>query len=137
MKRRSLTLGLKIALSTGTLVAVLLLLAADGLRSISLLRDSFNEVADKTTRQLILAGKINAAESDMAAAQRGVVLFTYAKDPANAAPARNCSVRASPCCGSRFPNSGLSSMMNVRRRWRPTSNRERRYGLRASLIWCG
>ena len=84
MKRRSLTLGVKIAISTGTLVVVLILLAVDGLHSISVLRDSFNGVADNTTRQLILAGKINAAESDMAAAQRGVVLFTYAKDPANA-----------------------------------------------------
>lgn len=85
MRRRSLTLGVKIAISTGTLVVVLILLAVDGLHSISVLHDSFTGVADKTTRQLILAGKINAAESDMAAAQRGVVLFTYAKDPDNAA----------------------------------------------------
>ncbi len=80
MGRQRLTFGLKIAAATGALVAVLLLLAGDGLHTVSTLRTAFDEIADRTARQLILAGAINTAESDMAAGQRGAVLATYAKD---------------------------------------------------------
>ncbi len=81
MKQRSLTLGWKAGMTTGALVLVLVLLAAAGLHAISTLHRSFDAVADKTSRQLILAGKIDAAESDMLAGQRGAVLGLYSKDP--------------------------------------------------------
>lgn len=82
MKQRTLTLGWKAGMTTGALVLVLVLLAIDGLHAISTLRQSFDAVADRTAPQLILAGKINTAESDMEAGQRGAVLGMYAKDQA-------------------------------------------------------
>lgn len=88
MKLHSLTFGFKMIAATSALVAVLVVLAVDGLHTIGVLQGSFETVADKTARQLILAGKINAAESDMAAGQRGAVLAAYAKDAARLADGR-------------------------------------------------
>jgi len=82
VKQRTLTLGRKAEMTTGALVLVLVMLATAGLHAISALRRSFDAVADRTARQLILSGRINATASAMVAGQHGAVLGAYSKDAA-------------------------------------------------------
>src|ERR1022692_800102 len=88
MKRKALTIGTKTALGTGMLVTVLTVMAWFSLHTLGTLNEAFDVMADKTTRKIELAGVMNAAESDMAAGQRGVIVFTYAKSPEPVAAAK-------------------------------------------------
>ena len=85
---RNLTFGTKLAVSTGALAAMLLLMAAFGLHTLGSLNDSYVTTVHRTARQLVLAGKIDNALSDMAAGERGLIAFAYAKDPAQMASAK-------------------------------------------------
>jgi methyl-accepting chemotaxis protein len=85
--RHTLSFGAKIAIGTGTLAAVLLLTACYALHTIGVLSDDFTAAAVSTGRKLQLAGMLKASESDMAVGQRGLILYTYAKDSARAATA--------------------------------------------------
>jgi methyl-accepting chemotaxis protein len=82
MKQRTFTLGAKLGVSTGILVLVTIALAAVGLRSLGSADDILHRTIDMNARKVKLAGAMNTAESNMAAGQRGIVLFTYAKNPA-------------------------------------------------------
>src|SRR5689334_11821345 len=87
MKDRTLTFGLKLGISTGILVLVIAFQAFVGLRELASMESTLHRTADVNARKIELAGDLNAAESDMAAGQRGVILFTFAKEPAAAARA--------------------------------------------------
>jgi methyl-accepting chemotaxis protein/methyl-accepting chemotaxis protein-1 (serine sensor receptor) len=78
---------MKIAIATATLAAALILTAWYGLHTIGVLNEDFAATAGKTARKLQLAATLRAAESDMAVGQRGLILFTYAKDPGRSADA--------------------------------------------------
>src|SRR5580704_1370258 len=88
MKLKNLTIGAKMALGTGMLVTVLAVMAWFALHTIGTFNETFDATAGITARKIQLAGEMNTAESDMAAAQRGVVLFTYAKSPEHVAASK-------------------------------------------------
>jgi methyl-accepting chemotaxis protein/methyl-accepting chemotaxis protein-1 (serine sensor receptor) len=87
MKQQSLTLGQRMAISTVAVTVIVLLMAVLDLHTLSDLRKNFENTTTSTARKVELAGVLSTAESDMAVGQRGVILFTYAKDPAQAAAA--------------------------------------------------
>jgi methyl-accepting chemotaxis protein len=80
MKRDNLTFGAKIYCTFAALAVVLALTVWLGFRTEGLLAETLERATGKTLRKLELAGIMNTAESDMAAGQRGAVLYTYAKD---------------------------------------------------------
>ena len=80
MKKDSLTFGAKINCTFATIAAVLALAVWFGFHTAGSLSDSLESATGKTLRKIELAGILNTAESDMAVGQRGVVMFTYAKD---------------------------------------------------------
>src|ERR1039458_8562330 len=80
MKKDSLTFGAKINCTFATIAAVLALAVWFGFQTAGSLSDSLESATGKTLRRIELAGILNTAESDMAVGQRGVVMFTYAKD---------------------------------------------------------
>jgi methyl-accepting chemotaxis protein/methyl-accepting chemotaxis protein-1 (serine sensor receptor) len=88
MRRNRLTLGAKIALTTGLLAAMLVLMAGYGLHAIGTINKSFETTANKSARRAVLIGDLSQAVSDMAAAERGLLVFTYAKEPALQSDAR-------------------------------------------------
>src|SRR5579871_1674781 len=88
MNYKNHTLGVKTTLGMGMLLSVLAIMAWFSLHMIGTLHESFDTTASKTARKLVLAGLMNTAESDMAAGERGVILFTFAKDPERARQAR-------------------------------------------------
>jgi len=85
MKPTKLTLGQKMAISTGVASVIVLLMAGLDMHTLSSLTKNFENTAGVTARKLELAGTLKTAESDMAVGQRGLLLFTYAKDPTLAA----------------------------------------------------
>jgi CHASE3 domain sensor protein len=88
MTQNKLTVGAKIALTTGALACMLVLMACYGLYAIGEIGGSFEVTADKTVRRAIVIGELSQAVSDMAAGQRGLLAFAYAKDPMLQANAR-------------------------------------------------
>ena len=88
MRLSSLTIGVKIGACVGALTLALALTCWLGLRTIGALGASYDNTAKSTARKIELAGAINTAESDMAVGQRGLVVGTYAKNPAYAEAAR-------------------------------------------------
>jgi methyl-accepting chemotaxis protein len=87
MRGMRLTVGAKMAIGTGTLATALVITAWYGLHTIGALNGAFSETAGRTARKLELAGIVKGAEADMAAGQRGLILFTYAKAADRAAVA--------------------------------------------------
>ena len=88
MRLSTLSIGAKIAGSTGALTLALALTAWFGLRTIGDMGAAYDNTATVTARKIELAAVINKAGSDMAAGQRGLVVGTYAKNPAFAEAAR-------------------------------------------------
>jgi methyl-accepting chemotaxis protein/methyl-accepting chemotaxis protein-1 (serine sensor receptor) len=88
MKKNTLTLGTKLTFSFAALTVMLTLMAWSALNTVGTAGDLFNHTANTTARKLVLAGNMNTAQSDMAVAQRGVVLSTYAKNPEHVAAAK-------------------------------------------------
>jgi len=88
VRKSSLTIGAKIALAAGALAGALLLLACCGLWSLGAATAAFEHTARNTARKLELAGEMAGASSKMAAGQQGLILFTYAKDAAQASTAK-------------------------------------------------
>ena len=86
--RNAMTVGAKVGLCAGALVAALVLMTWVGLRSTASIYASYENTSQKTAREIELAGSINSAESDMAAAQRGMILFTYAMDAGQVSASR-------------------------------------------------
>ena len=76
--KSQMTIGKKLLLSVG---AVLLMSVAQGitsLQSTTQLNASLENATSKTARRLILVGLIDAAGSDMLAAQRGIIMYAFA-----------------------------------------------------------
>jgi len=88
MKQRTFTLGLKLGVSTGLLLLVTIALAAVGLHGLGTADDILHRTIDVNARKVKLAGVMDAAESDMGVGQRGMILFSYAKNSAATASAQ-------------------------------------------------
>jgi len=88
MSKRTLTLGAKLTLSFGGLTAIVILLAWSGSHTVDVGKALFDQTATATAHKLVLAGQMNAAQSDMAAGSWGVLTFTYARDPERVAIAK-------------------------------------------------
>jgi len=88
MKNDAFTFGAKINGASAALSVVLGLAVGYSFYTLGTVSDSFDSVAGKTARKVELAGAMNAAEADMAAGQRGMIAFTYAKDAARASTAK-------------------------------------------------
>jgi methyl-accepting chemotaxis protein/methyl-accepting chemotaxis protein-1 (serine sensor receptor) len=95
MRRNHLTLGAKIAATTALLAALLVLLAGYGLYAIGSFKSSFDITAGRTVRKAVLTGEFRQAVSDMAAGERGVLAFAYAKEPELQADARQLFEKSS------------------------------------------
>jgi methyl-accepting chemotaxis protein/methyl-accepting chemotaxis protein-1 (serine sensor receptor) len=80
MRRHHGTFGVKLAISTGTLVLVIALTAGLGTRTVSRSTEILDNTTDVLAKKIELAGVLNAAASDMAAAQKSVVLAAFGKD---------------------------------------------------------
>jgi methyl-accepting chemotaxis protein/methyl-accepting chemotaxis protein-1 (serine sensor receptor) len=87
MKKHALTISARLGISTAPLGIVIVLVAAVGIRSLSTMDNALRRTVEINARTLGLTGHIKGAESDMAAGQRGLIMFTYAKNPAAAATA--------------------------------------------------
>jgi methyl-accepting chemotaxis protein/methyl-accepting chemotaxis protein-1 (serine sensor receptor) len=87
MKQHHWTFGLKLAVSTGTLTLVIVLMAALTYRTVSRSTEILDSTTNLLARKLELAGSLGTDASDMATAQRGVVLAAYAKDSGDLAAA--------------------------------------------------
>jgi methyl-accepting chemotaxis protein len=79
-----MTLGKKLIVGIGAMLAVTLLLGITSLSAISKLSESLDTAINKTTKKIELVDGVMAARSDMLAAQRGVIMFTFGKLPAGA-----------------------------------------------------
>jgi methyl-accepting chemotaxis protein len=82
MKKRTLTVGLRLAISTALLGIVVVLVAAVAIRSLGFMDDALRQTVAVDARKLELAGQLRAAEADMAVGQRGLIMHTYAKNTA-------------------------------------------------------
>ena len=82
------TFGQKTIAATGTLVAVIAASVALGLHTIGTFDDALETITANSALKIELSGAMNALEADMAVAGRGVILFTYAKDPSRVAAAK-------------------------------------------------
>jgi methyl-accepting chemotaxis protein/methyl-accepting chemotaxis protein-1 (serine sensor receptor) len=88
MKKNSLTFGAKINCTFAALAAVLALTIWCAFHTANALSDSLETAAGKTTRKIELLGILNTGRANMAAGQRGAVMFAYAKDSTQSASAR-------------------------------------------------
>src|SRR5471030_318428 len=88
MKKNNLSLGTKLTLSFGASTVMLALMAWIGIHTVGTTSALFTNTVNVTGRKLVLAGQMDGADSDMAAAQRGLVLYTYAKNPEHVAAAK-------------------------------------------------
>ena len=82
MRQNKITLGGKIALTTGLMAALLVLMASYGLYAIGSMNSSLEHATNQTTRKAVVIGALSQAVSDMAATERGLLVFAYAKDAA-------------------------------------------------------
>ena len=78
------TISRKLGISFGALIVLLAGLGLSSLNALGNLRAALETTGGKTARKIELAGIINEAKSDMVAAERGMVMFTFAKQSAEA-----------------------------------------------------
>jgi methyl-accepting chemotaxis protein/methyl-accepting chemotaxis protein-1 (serine sensor receptor) len=86
--KSQMTMGKKLMLSFGAVLAVVVFLSVAALSAISSLKTRFDDTAGKTARKIVLVDNINTAVSNMLAAQRGLIVMRYAKDFERAGTAR-------------------------------------------------
>lgn len=79
-----MTIGKKLMLAMGAMVALTLGLAWSGLSSVGSLGKELNVTATFSARKMELIGQINLEFANMSRAQRGLVLYSLLKDPAKA-----------------------------------------------------
>jgi methyl-accepting chemotaxis protein len=84
---KSMTMGQKLMVSFASMLVATLVLGIASLAAISNLSSSLDTAVNKTTRKIELIDAVTTSRSDMLAAQRGVILFTYSKTPEGAAKA--------------------------------------------------
>src|ERR1035438_5691397 len=106
MKRNSLTFGAKINCTFAALAAVLALTIWSGFHTAGMLQELLENATTRTARRIELAGALNTAKSDMAAGQRGAILFTYAKDAGQANAARTLFQESSAAFRKAFAEFG-------------------------------
>jgi methyl-accepting chemotaxis protein len=83
----TLTTGQKLIASFAGMLVATLLLGIASLIAISKLSSSLDTAVHKTTRKIQLIDSVDNSKSDLLAAQRGVIMFAYAKSPEGAAKA--------------------------------------------------
>jgi methyl-accepting chemotaxis protein/methyl-accepting chemotaxis protein-1 (serine sensor receptor) len=81
--KTKLTVGRKLGLSFGAIILLLVIVGWSSTSAIGKLEGALNLLGHQSERKMELAGIINTAESDMAAAERGMVLFAFNKDAAS------------------------------------------------------
>jgi methyl-accepting chemotaxis protein/methyl-accepting chemotaxis protein-1 (serine sensor receptor) len=79
-----MTVGKKLMLSVGAMMALVLVLAYSTLSSLDGLGQNLHTVITKTTKKVDLIGEVNVGISNMSRAQRGLVLYSMLKDPSKA-----------------------------------------------------
>jgi methyl-accepting chemotaxis protein/methyl-accepting chemotaxis protein-1 (serine sensor receptor) len=89
-----MTIGKKLTIGVGAMLAVTAVTGIASLSGIGSLNTELETATQKTARRLQIAGLMDAAGSTMLAAQRGVVLFTFAKDPSRVESAKQLFDRA-------------------------------------------
>lgn len=77
-----MTIGKKLFGSFGASLALTLVVGGTALWLISSLGASLNKIANVTARKQFLAAEIDGSQSDMLAAERGILLMTLTKEPA-------------------------------------------------------
>ena len=82
--RFQMTIGTKLLSGVAVIVALAAIMGYTGLSSISTFKEQFDTAANSTMRKIVLADEIVAANSEMISAQRGIILATFGKDPAEA-----------------------------------------------------
>jgi methyl-accepting chemotaxis protein len=85
---RSWTIGVKLTVCSAMLVLLTVVLSYTSMDSIGMLRQVFDETADRTAKEVAMAGVLNTAKSDMVRSQRALVLFAFARQPAEMEKAR-------------------------------------------------
>src|SRR5689334_8519287 len=92
------TFAARMGVSTGILGLAVVLLAGLGYRELGIMDKVLRQTVEVNARKDELMGKLDAAKSDMAVSQRGVILFTYAKNPAAVSEADALFQEASQRC---------------------------------------
>ena len=77
-----MTVGKKLMLAFAGLAFLLVVLSLTFLNAVGSLKESFDTAVDKTAQKISLAGSLDAAESDMLAWQRAVLLNMFVKNNA-------------------------------------------------------
>jgi methyl-accepting chemotaxis protein len=93
-----MTIGKKLMLSFGAVLAVTLGLGIASLQAIGKLSSSLDESVNKAAKKLDLSFTLDVATSDMLAGQRGVLVYGYAKSPAGIAKAAELFQSAAARC---------------------------------------
>jgi methyl-accepting chemotaxis protein/methyl-accepting chemotaxis protein-1 (serine sensor receptor) len=88
MKRDSFTFGAKINAAFAALAALLAATVWLGFHTAGTLSDSLEYATGHTTRKLELISAMNSGRANMAAGQRGAIMFAYAKESGQSASAR-------------------------------------------------
>jgi len=76
-----MTIGKKLIASFAVMQVLTLLFGISSLTAIGSLSGSLDAVVNVTTRKIELTDAVSTARSDMLAAQRGVIMFTFGKSP--------------------------------------------------------
>jgi methyl-accepting chemotaxis protein len=90
-----ITIGQKLLTSFGAMLVATLILGGASLMAIRSLSKSLDKAVNVTSAKIKLIDQVTNARSDMLAAQRGVVLFTYSKSSADVARAKQLFATAS------------------------------------------
>jgi methyl-accepting chemotaxis protein len=83
------TIGQKLIASFAAMLLVTLVLGVASLTAVHELSSRLDTAINKTTKKIELIDAVSNARSDMLAAQRGVIMFTYAKSTAGAGRAKH------------------------------------------------
>jgi len=76
-----MTVGKKLIINFAVMLVLSLLLGISSVSAISTLSSSLETAVNATTRKIELIDALSNARSDMLAAQRGVIMFTFGKSP--------------------------------------------------------
>jgi methyl-accepting chemotaxis protein len=83
-----MTIGRKLVISVGSMMALMMIMGVTSLNSINNLNAELVTATTTSARRITLMGLIDAAGSDMLAGMRGMVMFTFGKEPAKVDLAR-------------------------------------------------
>ena len=87
--KSQMTIGKKLMLCFGGMLALTLVLGIISLRAIGKLHTELASATNETAKRLQIAGDINTAGSDMLAGQRGMIAYAFAKSPSGVQEAKN------------------------------------------------